>query len=83
MTMLFSLTAAFPVDGYWSQWSQWMCQDEFNYARSRKCDSPPPEYGGKGCNGKPKEAKMTNECKIGFLQNKILQFENMEIMYLI
>ncbi|CAB4056512.1 unnamed protein product [Lepeophtheirus salmonis] len=42
-----------PVDGGWSQWSHWgYCQSKCgvgNRTRTRACDNPPPENGGRPC----------------------------------
>ncbi|QQP41260.1 Hemicentin 1, partial [Caligus rogercresseyi] len=42
-----------PVDGAWSQWSRWgYCQSKCglgNRTRTRSCDSPTPENGGRAC----------------------------------
>ena len=48
------------VDGGWSAWSSWSnnctcCEQEISkcgvHQRERSCDNPPPQYGGKLCNG--------------------------------
>ncbi|RCN46995.1 thrombospondin type 1 domain protein [Ancylostoma caninum] len=43
------------VDGAWGSWSSWSeCPSGCGFAlqsRSRKCDSPPPAFGGKVCRG--------------------------------
>lgn len=38
-----------PIDGMWSQWSEWNCIGT-TMIRVRKCDNPAPKNGGKECN---------------------------------
>ena len=58
---LFLLT----VDGNWSEWSKWSkcsktCK-EGQQSRSRYCNSPAPQYGGKPCSDKAKETRVCNQ----------------------
>ncbi|XP_060577467.1 delta-like protein 1 [Ruditapes philippinarum] len=53
------------VDGAWSDWSGWTgcsktCANGIQ-ARTRRCDSPPPNAQGKDCNGNSTETRM---CKM-------------------
>lgn len=53
------------VDGNWGEWSEWSactktCK-QGKQSRTRKCDSPSPQYGGKICSGKPKEVRICNK----------------------
>ncbi|KAJ7352814.1 hypothetical protein OS493_033624 [Desmophyllum pertusum] len=54
-----------PVDGNWGEWSEWStctktCR-EGKQSRTRECNSPSPLYGGKACDGKPKESRICNK----------------------
>ncbi|XP_043555476.1 hemicentin-1 [Chiloscyllium plagiosum] len=53
-----------PVDGSWSEWSQWEeCSrtcGQGNRTRTRTCTNPPVQYGGKRCDGNAVEAIMCN-----------------------
>ncbi|XP_042523666.1 thrombospondin-2-like, partial [Dipodomys spectabilis] len=65
-----------PVDGRWSPWSPWSactvtCAGGIR-ERSRVCNSPEPQHGGKDCVGDLKEHQMCNKrsCPIdGCLSN--------------
>ncbi|XP_064614810.1 thrombospondin-1-like [Liolophura sinensis] len=54
-----------PIDGKWSSWGPWSncsrkCGVGF-HERWRECKSPPPQYGGKVCEGKRRDVeKCTN-----------------------
>ncbi|XP_072165296.1 A disintegrin and metalloproteinase with thrombospondin motifs 3-like [Diadema setosum] len=59
------------IDGHWSAWSQWSecpytCGTGAQY-RSRTCDNPRPQYGGRDCVGKAEEYRLCNtrECPGG------------------
>jgi hypothetical protein len=59
------------VDGRWSPWSPWSactvtCAGGIR-ERTRVCNSPEPQYGGKDCVGDVKEHQMCNKrsCPIG------------------
>ncbi|XP_048833472.1 hemicentin-1 isoform X1 [Brienomyrus brachyistius] len=49
-----------PVDGSWSEWTAWEeCSrtcGQGNRTRVRACSSPPPQHGGRPCDGKAVEA---------------------------
>ena len=49
-----------PVDGGWSDWTQWTPCDAHCGAgsrqRSRVCNNPPPANGGKDCIGEDNES---------------------------
>ncbi|XP_020622801.1 coadhesin-like isoform X3 [Orbicella faveolata] len=53
-----------PGDGGWSEWGEWSKCDKWcgtgKKSRERTCTNPPPENGGKGCEGPHKE---TVSCK--------------------
>ncbi|XP_078374376.1 SCO-spondin-like [Oculina patagonica] len=54
-----------PVDGNWGEWSEWStctktCK-QGKQSRTRECNSPTPQYGGKDCDGKPKETQVCNQ----------------------
>ena len=53
------------VDGGYGKWSTWStcsktCK-EGKQSRTRECNSPVPQYGGKHCQGKPSETVTCNE----------------------
>ncbi|XP_022785409.1 A disintegrin and metalloproteinase with thrombospondin motifs adt-1-like [Stylophora pistillata] len=54
-----------PVDGSWGAWSEWStctktCK-QGKQSRTRECNSPAPQYGGKNCDGDRKESQVCNE----------------------
>ena len=53
------------VDGGWSDWTIWGdCTDECNggvQTRTRTCDNPVPQFGGRKCGGR---SKRTRECNL-------------------
>ncbi|OCT77930.1 thrombospondin-2 [Xenopus laevis] len=65
-----------PINGKWGPWSPWSsctvtCGGGLR-ERSRLCNNPKPQYGGKKCGGDPKEKEMCNkqDCPIdGCLSN--------------
>uniref|UniRef100_F7C8Z2 Thrombospondin-2 n=1 Tax=Xenopus tropicalis TaxID=8364 RepID=F7C8Z2_XENTR len=65
-----------PINGKWGPWSPWSsctvtCGGGLR-ERSRLCNNPKPQYGGKKCGGEPKEKEMCNkqDCPIdGCLSN--------------
>ncbi|KAF5272830.1 hypothetical protein FQR65_LT00426 [Abscondita terminalis] len=53
-----------PQDGHWSEWKNWSdcsvsCGGGFR-RRYRKCDNPPPKYGGQECIGCEVEHEICN-----------------------
>ncbi|XP_032872451.1 complement component C6, partial [Amblyraja radiata] len=39
-------------DGYWNCWTSWnSCDSSFSRQRSRQCNNPAPQHGGKPCDG--------------------------------
>ncbi|XP_061083689.1 thrombospondin-2 isoform X1 [Conger conger] len=65
-----------PIDGSWGPWSPWAtcsvtCGGGVR-GRSRVCNSPRPQYGGKRCSGEPKSTDICNkqDCPVdGCLSN--------------
>ncbi|XP_049641111.1 thrombospondin-2 [Suncus etruscus] len=54
-----------PVDGRWSPWSPWSacsvtCAGGLR-ERTRMCNSPEPQHGGKACTGDPKQQQMCSK----------------------
>lgn len=49
------------VDGHWAHWSQFtLCSATCgtgSMVRTRVCDNPPPQFGGKDCEGTPYQEK--------------------------
>ncbi|XP_078662008.1 SCO-spondin-like [Branchiostoma floridae x Branchiostoma belcheri] len=49
-----------PIDGGWSDWTEWTeCSHTCGIGtrkRTRKCDNPPPQNGGKDCEGQDMDA---------------------------
>lgn len=54
-----------PTDGQWSDWGDWTQCDKTcgtgKQVRERTCTNPPPENGGKGCEG---SAEDVQDCKL-------------------
>ncbi|XP_042200471.1 netrin receptor UNC5D isoform X3 [Callorhinchus milii] len=51
-----------PVDGGWQEWSRWSaCGLECVQERFRACLAPPPQHGGKMCEGANQEARNCTE----------------------
>ena len=53
------------VDGNWGEWSVWStctksCK-QGKQSRTRECNSPAPQYGGKKCDGEAKESQICNQ----------------------
>ena len=53
------------VDGNWGEWSEWStctktCK-QGKQSRTRECNSPAPQYGGKECDGEAKESQVCND----------------------
>lgn len=53
------------VDGNWGKWSEWStctktCK-QGKQSRTRECNSPSPQYGGKKCDGSGKETQVCND----------------------
>ncbi|KAK0062087.1 platelet endothelial aggregation receptor 1 [Biomphalaria pfeifferi] len=54
------------VNGSWSVWSEWACSSncsEKKMLQVRNCDSPPPQWGGRPCEGASYRYK-SGSCKI-------------------
>ncbi|XP_055944138.1 semaphorin-5B-like [Argiope bruennichi] len=53
-----------PIDGHWSEWSTWEeCSAPCGggiQVRRRRCNSPPPQHGGKECIGCNQDYKFCN-----------------------
>ena len=61
-----SLFSAGPQDGGWGPWSHWSdCPKPCGLSpgvvitRTRRCNSPPPQNGGKACNGNATEEVLS------------------------
>ncbi len=53
------------VDGNWGEWSEWStctktCK-QGKQSRTRECNSPAPQYGGKKCNGTSSQKQVCNQ----------------------
>ena len=63
-----------PANGVLGEWSQYSISST-SYGggvqyREQKCDSPPPKYGGKDCDGSIREKRYCGETKcLGKVQN--------------
>lgn len=66
-----SVSPVFLVDGGWGPWSPWAtCSATCgggHKSRSRECNSPEPQYGGKKCFGEAvnRDSCNKNDCPIG------------------
>lgn len=52
------------MNGGWSNWVAWTtctitCGSGFQH-KSRKCNNPPPRYGGSDCHGESKDYRVCN-----------------------
>lgn len=60
--MQYQISRPSTVDGNWSEWSLWEeCSrtcGEGNRTRVRTCSSPPPQHGGRPCEGKAVDVVM-------------------------
>jgi len=60
-----------PIDGHWGRWSSWSPCDApcgaGNHNRTRLCDDPPPQNGGKQCVGDSNQTKncFAKTCGLG------------------
>lgn len=61
---LISVSTVAPVDGHWSEWSTWEeCSAPCGggiQVRRRRCNSPPPQHGGRECIGCTQDYKFCN-----------------------
>ena len=53
------------VDGNWGEWGEWRtctktCK-EGKQSRTRECNSPAPQHGGKKCDGEAQESQVCNQ----------------------
>ena len=52
------------VDGNWGQWGGWsMCTKtckQGKQSRTRECNTPAPQHGGKKCDGEAQESQVCN-----------------------
>ncbi|TSX03288.1 Complement component C6 [Bagarius yarrelli] len=56
------------VDGHWSCWSSWSeCDSSLKKHRTRSCNNPAPQKGGKPCQGPERQEE---ECTISIFQHK-------------
>ncbi|RXN17958.1 SCO-spondin [Labeo rohita] len=60
---------ACPVDGQWSEWTQWSGCDVLCggglMVRNRTCSNPPPKNGGRDCNGMSRQTLTCNTQSCG------------------
>lgn len=50
-----------PVNGGWSEWSRWKIQKDGSRTSTRRCDNPPPLFGGDECEGDSSRAQAPRE----------------------
>ncbi|XP_032707288.1 complement component C6 [Lontra canadensis] len=55
------------VDGSWSCWSSWStCDATYKRSRTRECNNPSPQLGGKNCEG---EKQQEEHCTFSIMEN--------------
>ncbi|XP_047411927.1 complement component C6 isoform X1 [Sciurus carolinensis] len=55
------------VDGNWGCWSTWsMCDPTYKRSRTRECNNPAPQQGGRGCEG---EKHQEEDCTFSIMEN--------------
>ncbi|TKC36722.1 hypothetical protein EI555_015341, partial [Monodon monoceros] len=55
------------VDGNWGCWSSWStCDATYKRSRTRECNNPAPQQGGKSCEG---ERRQVEHCTFSIMQN--------------
>ncbi|XP_062867448.1 complement component C6 isoform X1 [Trichomycterus rosablanca] len=56
------------VDGYWSCWSSWSaCDSSLKRHRTRSCNNPAPQRGGKPCQGPQRQEE---KCTVSIFQSE-------------
>ncbi|KAK7084089.1 Netrin receptor unc5c [Halocaridina rubra] len=56
------------IDGSWSSWSSWStCSPDCRHHRQRSCSSPPPQHGGRYCDG---EDMTSTNCTGGMCRSE-------------
>nr|XP_030859279.2 complement component C6 isoform X3 [Gorilla gorilla gorilla] len=55
------------VDGHWGCWSSWStCDATYKRSRTRECNNPAPQRGGKRCEG---EKRQEEDCTFSIMEN--------------
>nr|XP_002745070.4 complement component C6 isoform X1 [Callithrix jacchus] len=55
------------VDGHWGCWSSWStCDATYKRSRTRECNNPAPQGGGKRCDG---ETRQEEDCTFSIMEN--------------
>eukprot|EP00074_Homo_sapiens_P089191 XP_016865308.1 complement component C6 isoform X6 [Homo sapiens] len=55
------------VDGQWGCWSSWStCDATYKRSRTRECNNPAPQRGGKRCEG---EKRQEEDCTFSIMEN--------------
>lgn len=55
------------VDGNWGCWASWsQCDATYKRTRTRKCNNPTPQQGGKACEG---VSQQVEDCTISIMEN--------------
>lgn len=68
------------VDGYWSCWSSWsVCDSTLKRHRTRSCNNPASQKGGKPCQG-PKHQE--EECTISIFQQLVYSRKAVAMFFL-